>query len=466
MEVGRLRYERMVLFFYLAGIVCLTTTLALTQPLFDTVTHLNPPDEHARFLVPWYICETGKLPVGSEEQIIISGYGFSYALYNVFPYIIQGMGMRIANVFTRSELILLYVGRLMNVMNGILMAVVIYYLSKRLFRDRRYQWLFCFVVMYWPEVIFIHSYINTDSLCLLSTAIIVYALVCGYQEGFRRRDNIWLSVGIILCALSYYNAYGFILVSILLFASYFLIKIEGKRNWREMLRKGFFISGLVLLGIGWWFIRSGMLHDGDMLGLRTMREMKLQYSMETGVTAMLNAYGNSGGSIWEMLFHSGYLSCVVNSFIAAYGSLNIWGHAALYRLVKLCILAGGAGCVWQIISPDGESPLGENACRRRVFHAGMLGCILIPWLLAVMYSYYVDYQPQGRYVLIGIVPFVYYMIRGLQRLACGVLGKWCPRWLQNSALICVGCLFLGYSCFMIYVCALPVYLELGGMVIY
>ena len=198
--------EKIIFTLYLLGFLALALTLALLQPLANTPPlYGNPPDEHARYLIPQFICKYGKIPTGWEEEVRIPAYGFSYALYNVFPYIVQGYLMRFVSLFTESEVVLLYTARLVNVTFGLLMAVVVYLIGKRVFRDDRFRWLFCFAVTYLPEGLFLHTYVNTDSCCMLSTAMMVYALVCIYQDGINLRNSLWMSGGIILCALSYYN---------------------------------------------------------------------------------------------------------------------------------------------------------------------------------------------------------------------------------------------------------------------
>lgn len=94
---------------------------------------------------------------------------------------------------------------------------------------------------------------------LLSTAIMILTLTVAYQDGSTLRNCLLLSVGIILCALSYYNAYGYILSSILLFIAYFAVDrplSEAYKDyaWRQMLAKGILISAVVLLRISWQFI--------------------------------------------------------------------------------------------------------------------------------------------------------------------------------------------------------------------
>ena len=139
--------EKIIFTLYLLGFLALALTIALLQPLANTPPLFgNPPDEHARYLIPQFICRYGRIPTGLEEEVRIPAYGFSYALYNVFPYIVQGYIMRFVSLFTESEIALLYTARLVNVTFGLLMAVVVYFIGKRVFQDDRFRWLFCLCI--------------------------------------------------------------------------------------------------------------------------------------------------------------------------------------------------------------------------------------------------------------------------------------------------------------------------------
>ena len=459
--------DRLIFIMYIVGFIVLALSIALNQPLADTPPmYGNPPDEHARYLIPQYICEHGKIPTGLEEELRIPAYGFSYGLYNVFPYIIQGYVMRLVSLFTESAIILLYSARLVNVVFGALMASVVYLLSKRVFDDRRFRWLFCFAVTYLPQSIFIHTYVNTDSCCMLSTAMMVYGLVLGYQEGMNRRSSLWMSGGIILCALSYYNAYGYILSSILLFLAYFLRREDRsfRYDWKQMLKKGIFISVIVLLGIGWWFIRSYIVLDGDILGLKTREEMAAMYAIESVNPSSMLTFENKGYSLWEMMREKQTLDGAFISFVAAYGSVTIVGNIWLYRLYKLFFGAGIVGilvCFCDYV----RNMLGKKSVvnAKNIFiHINMIFCIVMPLALMLYYAYTMDYQNQGRYLLPALIPLMYYTVKGIEtlmqvRVKCFKL----PNWLGK--VILGGCFLLiaGGSLYMIYFKAMPVYLETG-----
>lgn len=451
--------DRHILIIYLLFFFCVAASVALFQPLADTPPLLgNPPDEHARYLVPQFICRYGRIPTGFEEELLIPSYGFSYGIYNVFPYIIQGFFMRFVSLFTDSPLILLYAARFVNLCSGTAMAAVVYLTARKVFADRRFRWIFCFLVMFLPQSLFLHTYVNTDSMCLLSTSMMVYALVSAYKEGFTRRNSLWLCGGIILCALSYYNAYGYILSSILLFLAYFVGERNGRLyyNWKEMLKKGIFISVIVLLGIGWWFIRSYILYDGDILGLRTRDLMAAENAVAAVNPLMGNTYQDRGYTVWQMMRENRYLSGLYVTFVAAFGSTTIYCNIWLYRLYKAIIYAGVLG--WLVVWKRKVKTAGVERFKKYFFHSNMIFCMLMPLLLLIQYAYTVDFQQQGRYLLPMIVPAMYYVTAGLEKLASL---SWVPEKLKNIAVTGVLTAIIVGLLVMVYGYAFPVYLQTG-----
>ena len=461
---------------YLFGFICMAMPLVLFQPLEDNPPiYSNPPDEHARFLIPRFICENGRIPTGLEEEIKIRGYGFSYGLYNTFPYIIQGFVMRFVNLFTDSETALLLSARMVNVIFGLVMAALIYLIAGKLFSDKRFQWLFSFAVMYLPQSMFLHTYINTDSCCLLSTAFMIYALLDLEEKGYQKKNCILLSVGIILCALSYYNAYGYILSSILIFIS-IAFKEKGKFNWKGMFGYGILVSVLVLLGIGWWFIRQYMVLDGDFLGLATRSKMEAAYALEHPEVVRPLSYQERGFSIIGMMKDGSMLPILFQTFVCTFGSMSMVGNRFLYIGYKLLFAGAIVGLLLNLVrmilhrksTKEGAEVLSENESKEQLvgekrypifFHTNMAFCMVMPFVLTVYYSYATDYQPQGRYLMPMLIPFFYYIVRGVEALAETKIGdKRLPGWLINFGLILCFVLIIGGTAEMVYHRALPVYL--------
>lgn len=64
----------------------------------------------------------------------------------------------------------------------------------------------------------------------------------------------------------------------------------------------------------------------------------------------------------------------------------------------------------------------------------MVACIIIPNILCLWASYDVDYQPQGRYILPMIIPFMYVVAYGIRCLASAAFRK--DERLGNAIIFC------------------------------
>lgn len=427
-------------------------TLVINQPLYDFERFSNPPDEVARYKVPLYICNYGKLPTGYEEELLVKEVDYTYGFYTLLPYIVQGYVMRFVNLFTDSPLMLLYAARLTDMCTGLIMAYVVILIGKRLFTDDRLRWLFCFLVMFLPQSLFLHTYVNSDSMCLLSTALMLYGLIKGYEDGFELKSCLILAFGVILCALSYYNAYGFILSSMLLFAAYFWRTDNNKHAFEKkaFLRKGLFIAAMVVLCISWQFVRNYLLYDGDFIGIDAKEEF-----MRMGGT-IRDTHKTRGESLLALLFGTTFIPKLAVSFISNYGSVAIYTFHAVYAFYLTLFAAGICGMVF--VRGDGGI-FGKLTKPKRIFvHANMVFCMLMPLILLVRYAYTIDYQAQGRYIMPGIIPFMYYVCRGIEKL---------PVWRNNTekrktaaALL----LIAGITASLIvsiYISSMPIYREVG-----
>ena len=436
---------------YLAVFFLLALTLAAFQPLRDPEGLTSPPDESDRYAVPRFIYEHGALPTGLEEELRIPGYGSSYGLYNVFPYIVMGGIMRLAGLFTRNPGALLLSARLVNVVSGLLMAWVVRKLSRLLFAKPSWQWLFCLLIVYQPMNIFVHSYVNTDSFCMLSTAMMVYALVRLRRDGMSVPSCLWLAGGMSLCVLSYYNGYGYILCGAILFISYFAG--EKRFDWKGMWRWGLLTAGVVILLSGWWFVRAYIVLDGDILGFRTQNELALRYGAYA--VSPMNTYQARGvgiaGMLRDMLARRFFFK-VAGTLIAAYGSLTLRSYL-VYGVYFLIWGAGFAGCVAAFL----RVLKARRGWRYWFFHLTLLFCVLIPFILYLRYCYAYDYQEQGRYLLPSLVPAMYYVASGLRELS-ERLSRRAPQPARALPAVC-GILIVCCALWQVYAVALPAYLA-------
>lgn len=422
---------------YYGSILAAMLFFVFLQPLGE------PPDESGRYKIVQYICLNGSLPHGADPDILLYGYGGSYGFQPILTYIIQGYLLRFLFQFCRDGYLLLLAARLVNVVFGMIMAVYVRKIAVLLFEENvgrqaapsdsgalschnshseAFGWLFCITVMLLPQSLFLHTYVNTDSMAMMSTAIMIYAWLTGRRDDWDMRSCITLAAGISLCALSYYNAYGFVLCSILVFAASFAHRCEESGqwtfDWHTFLRKGIFISAIVLMCISWWFIRNAVLYDGDFLGLRAREECTLLTASEKYHPLTKETYQNQGFSLLDMVFRSDFIELLTNSSIATFGPMSIVTYKHIYTLFKWIFLLSGI-CLFAI-----PSRLGGKKRTDLLLSSSFVLCMLIPLTLCVYYSYVSDYQPQGRYILPMLLPFCYFVVRGMEKLSNAAQTLW------------------------------------------
>ncbi|MGN1148316.1 MAG: hypothetical protein ACI4TB_07825 [Lachnospiraceae bacterium] len=213
--------------------------------------------------------------------------------------------------------------------------------------------------------------------------------------------------------------------------------------------KGIAISVLVLLCISWSFIRNYILYDGDFIGLAT----KESFIKAHGIAR--ETYQSQGKSLFSLLFGTTFFPKLVVSFIANYGSATLYTWWIVYVFYLLLL---GGGILGAIFGRE-KNPACHNMepkWRRVFFHGNMIFCILMPFVLTIQYAYTVDYQAQGRYIMPGLIPIMYYVCYGLEKL---------PVWQKGSGKrkdrLFIG-LLLGIILSLlinIYITALPHYLQ-------
>lgn len=146
-----------VLYLMLILTICMLTFAAI-QPFGDG------PDEINRFKVVEYIYKYGTLPAGDAPEVIIDGYGASYAFQPMLTYMIDGYLLRAVSVFEPTLEMRVFLSRLVNVFMGLLTALYVKKLGDLLFSNKKTVWLFTLAVAFLPQNMFIHTYVNTDSM--------------------------------------------------------------------------------------------------------------------------------------------------------------------------------------------------------------------------------------------------------------------------------------------------------------
>lgn len=421
---------------FLIVVFVFLTAWAVVQPLNAS------PDEEMRYQIVQFIVKHGTIPDGRDPEIRHKLWGISYAFSPILPYMIMAIPAKIVSMFTSSAFAMLFASRMVNVVFGTCMAYLVVRIGEMLF-DGREKWLFICLVTFLPGLIFIHSYVNTDSMALLSSAWIVYAWVRSIYEGWTLKVCIHLALAISMAALSYYNIYGFILCSILFFAFSIILSSRENKNLAFLFSRGGLIAVIVLLLIGWWFIRNGILYDGDILGSNTSTQYAEMYAIEELKPSNRATPEVLGWTIKDMMLHQptgwrhNWLVTVAVSFVGTFGFLDIFMPEILSKSYFLMFGIGLVGLLpilrkfFSVFDTKIEKRnekngketitykkiIKQNVCNKKhLMNWSLLLAAIIPFVLLVKYSYQNDFQAQGRYILPMIIPFMYFVTSGYRNI--------------------------------------------------
>lgn len=371
------------------------------------------PDEFMRYQIPDYIYRTGRLPNGNMEELRNDMWGFSYAFYpNFLGPLLSAAFMKVTSIFTVESSSLLIAARFTSVLSGVITVWSTLKIGDRLFSVQT-KWIMAAMLAMIPEFVFLTSYVNNDIICICGSALICLAWVYGLQDGWDYRNCLLLAIGIVIVALSYYNGYGWILCSIILFCLSYVIKDDRNVRYILMLKYGGFISVIVIACIGYFFVRNAILYNGDFLGMNSLNEASEQYALDYLKPSNRYIAKNIGMSVWEMLTghtwsEENWIQKTYKSFIGVFGYWEYFFPKWIYSFFSVIWCVGGLGIVGQLTSYFRKKR--EISVQKRkksiLFYTCVTVSLIIPVMLSIYYSYAVDCQPQGRYCYPMIVAFV------------------------------------------------------------
>ncbi|MDD7738989.1 MAG: glycosyltransferase family 39 protein [Fusicatenibacter sp.] len=396
-------------------------------------------DESMRYQVVQYIYEHGSLPRGDEPSIRNEDWGISYAFNPIIAYMGSAALMKVVSIFTTDEWILLIAARFMNVLLGTLMVWTVRKTAKLLFSEK-YAWMFTCLVAFLPSNVILYSYVNCDALAMCSSAIIFYAWVLAAKQGWSWKNCAVLAVGMGFCLLSYYNAYGYVLVSFFYFVAMILLGERKGNRWKELFSRGAWITLIVCAIALWWFIRNAILYDGDIFARQASHECAELYAREKYKPSNVVTFQEDGQSMLSMIFYRpiflehSWLVTVLFSFVGAFGYNKIYLSKWIIVPYLLFLLAG---LVFMLVYRKPDFYLKKDEIRKREQIGGrkvllrvtsgtktwkvqgmmswaFAAAMLIPNFLNAYYSYSSDFQAQGRYSMPMLFPLMYFVTKGCE----------------------------------------------------
>ena len=322
---------------------------------------------------------------------------------------ICAMFMKIASIFTTNQFALVVSARLVSTISMTLSIYFVIKIADKLFKDKeKYKYLFISIIAFQPITAFLASYINNDSTAMLATTMIIYLWILGLESNWKTKYCVLLGLAIGFCALTYYNAYGYILCSVIICL---ISTVSNKVKVKDIMQKAIIVSLVAFAVAGWWFVRNAIIYDGDILGTRTQNEYGDKYAMENYKPSTRKTPQNRGESLWHMLYDDKWIKIVIRSFVGIFGYHSIIMSNKIYYLYFLIWLIGGIGCILKFKELFFYKREEKN---KYLLNYIFVIALIIPIVLSIIYSYTSDFQPQGRYIMGIIVPFTYFVVTGIE----------------------------------------------------
>ena len=373
----------------------------------------HAPDEAMRYLIPQYIVKHHALPTGSETEVMHSLWGFSYALYPYLTSILSALFMEIVSLFSGGAASMLLAARLVSVLSGTMALSFVFKIGELLWKDKKYALLLATFFGFLPQFVFLCSYQNNDSFAIFCIAFLIYLWIKGMKDGWKMGTCIGLGLACGLCALSYYNAYIYLLCSI---PAFFISGYLYRQKAKKMLSRAGLILAVAFLVAGWFFIRNALLHQGDFLGIRTSNELAEEHAQEEYKPSNKLSPAEEGLSFADTFLHkykdhkANWFISSICSFIGSFSYLSVHLSNLMYA-VYLAIL--GIGFLLFLFLSLGQNWWKQK--ERRLLFFLFAACILLSLGLSMYNSYYSDYQAQGRYLMPALIPLMIFITDGYGR---------------------------------------------------
>lgn len=372
------------------------------------IPYNNAPDEHARYIVAEYMYNHNQLPIATDPEVRIPLWGTTYATSPFLAYMFSAFAMKVMSLFSGDVNNLLYAAR---IVNAVISCITIYFvmkIAKEIFKKEE-RWLFITLCCCLPCFIFVTCYVNNDAIAIMSTSIIIYAWIIGMKTKWEKRSCIYLVVGLSICMQSYKNAYGYLLVTILIYL-YELYCAWKEQRLLDMLKKGGIIVVCVAILGGWSYFRNYLIYDGDFMGSNLSYYLGETYGIDSLKPSMRITPSNSGYSFSYMLHDMDWLYTSYRSFIGVFGYMSVWLPDFYYDLYNIIFIFGIIGLCFYL------SNLSSISIRKFVFYLAMILCAIIPVCLSAYYSYTEGFQAQGRYCLPMLIPLMFFVSKGISKI--------------------------------------------------
>lgn len=408
--------------------LCLAFVL-VRLPFIFTVPMVEAPDEFAHYWVLRFMRDHLRLPNAAE--VVAGGpsavYG-SLPQLGYLPHVAVGL-------VTPANDIALY-ARFGSLLMGLVLLYAAYHIGRELFRGNR---LLAFalpaLVVFHPQMVFLHAYANSDSTSCALGAVILLLALRSIRSGLSIGRCIAIGALMGWLALSKYSGLGVMpAIAFTLVASAVLNRTPIAKAIAALTACG----GAAAAVCGWWFVRSYHEFNGDFMGTQTMYR-----SWATTFHKDLNYYEPPSHIIkslrwWRMMFFS---------FWGLFGYMNkyMWRPVYLVYTAYLIVAAIGGikGCaVFARAKVRSMTRADWEAC---VAWTCMLMTVVLNLAAMIWASTKNLGGPCGRYLFPSEIPVLALLLFGMSRLSNRWSRMLVISFVGFNAVVCIGVWFWLFS---------------------
>lgn len=384
------------------------------------------PDEELRYLVPHYIYEHLALPTGFDEAVIYREGYYSYAFYpQLLGSLVSAFLMRLGQFLSFGKIDLIYFARLTSVLSGLGLSYIFGKTVQRLTNQFSSRLVAMFLIVTWPQLTFLSAYLNNDIIGLFGAALVIDSMVKLLRETeWRLKDTLQVALGYVICLLGYLNAYPIVLFS----SFYFLLMIirvkqERARTNVWVLNHCLVLALLMFLLVVPFFARNYLLY-GDWLGNRIFEARNQQWLLEGNLPTL---FPYREGGMVEMILSVSLWESTLKSLIGTFGYMTIWLSSVEYVFYLGGLVAGLGLFIGTRVKVWVRQRLSQGEV---LFSLTLTLSSLVTVLLFLYRSFKVDYQAQGRYIIMLLLPLFLMASVGYAKLLAKL-----PQWVRRLAVI-------------------------------
>jgi hypothetical protein len=163
------------------------------------------------------------------------------------------------------------------------------------------------------------------------------------------------------------------------------------------------VAGVAFLVSGWWFIRNAIIYNGDFLGLKTSNMYAEKYARPDLVPNKRGIINSENPTLSYMLFDRRWIHTTLYSFVGTFGYMNVFmEHAVSWLFFMIPILS----LILYLVKDKNK--------KFDMFYFLMFIMCIITTCLNMYYSFFNDFQPQGRYCMPMLIPLMLLITKGFE----------------------------------------------------